>query len=219
MFIDSQGVRKYLTVILALVLAVLVNHVAMAKQWAFDVYLNQNKIGSHIFDLSDTFQLNSTADFKVKVFFINAYQYQHVALEQWQGDCLSSLEARTTENKITTVVSGRLTQDFFTVDVGKAKQKLPACSMSFAYWNRKIVEQEKLLNPQNAEWLDTKFTDLGAQIIEVKGEKLLATHYKLLASAEGKTKLKIELWYGAKNEWLALKSTTPEGYVIEYKLR
>ena len=212
-------VPKYLTLTMAFVLAVFVNNVAMAKQWAFDVYLNQNKIGSHTFDLSDTFQLTSTADFKVKVFFINAYQYQHTALEQWQGDCLSSLEARTIENKVTTVVNGKLTQDFFMVDAGKAKQKLPACSMTFAYWNRKIIGQEKLLNPQNAEWLDTKFTDLGTQIIVVKGEKVAATHYKLFASAEGKSKLKIELWYGVQNDWLALKSTTPEGYVIEYKLR
>ena len=215
----SKIARKYLTVNLALILAMVFNHAAMAKQWAFDVYLNQTKIGSHTFDLSDTFQLTSTADFKVKVFFINAYQYQHTALEQWQGDCLSSLEARTVENKVTTVVNGKLTQDFFMVDAGKAKQKLPACSMTFAYWNREIIGQEKLLNPQNAEWLDTKFTDLGSQIIVVKGEKVAATHYKLLASAEGKNKLKIELWYGAQNEWLALKSTTPEGYVIEYKLR
>jgi hypothetical protein len=212
-------VPKYLTVTLAFVLAVFVNNAAMAKQWAFDVYLNQSKIGSHTFDLSDTFQLTSTADFKVKVFFINAYQYQHTALEQWQGDCLSSLEAHTIENKVTTLVSGILTQDVFMVDAGKAKQKLPACSMTFAYWNRKIIGQEKLLNPQNAEWLDTKFTDLGTQTIVVKGEKVAATHYKLLASAEGKSKLKIELWYGAQNDWLALKSTTPEGYVIEYKLR
>ena len=212
-------VPKYLTLTMAFVLAVFVNNAAMAKQWAFDVYLNQSKIGSHTFDLSDTFQLTSTADFKVKVFFINAYQYQHTALEQWQGDCLSSLEAHTIENKVTTLVSGILTQDVFMVDAGKAKQKLPACSMTFAYWNRKIIGQGKLLNPQNAEWLDTKFTDLGTQIIVVKGEKVAATHYKLLASAEGKSKLKIELWYGAQNDWLALKSTTPEGYVIEYKLR
>jgi hypothetical protein len=91
--------------------------------------------------------------------------------------------------------------------------------MTFAYWNPKIVEQTKLLNPQNAEYLDTKFKKLGSEQIEVKGKKIVATHYQLDGSLAGKPKLNIELWYNAANEWVALQSTTPEGYKIIYKLR
>ena len=91
--------------------------------------------------------------------------------------------------------------------------------MTFAYWNPKIIAQSKLLNPQNGEWLDTKFTHLGSETIDVKNKKIEANHYKLDGSLNGKSKLKIELWYSANNEWLALKSITPEGYTINYKLR
>ncbi|MDI1300199.1 MAG: DUF6134 family protein [Methylotenera sp.] len=190
-----------------------------AKEWSFDVYLDKNKIGQHEFKLSDSNELTSTAKFNVKVLFINAYQYDHQAVEQWQGDCLSSLESHTVENKVETNIKAKLSGQDFTVDDGKVKQKLPACSMTFAYWNPKIIQQTKLLNPQNGEWLDTKFTHLGTETIEVKNKKVEANHYKLDGSLKGKSKLKIELWYSSNNEWLALKSITPEGYTINYKLR
>lgn len=192
---------------------------AVAKEWAFDVYLDKSKIGQHTFNLNEANELTSKAKFNVKVLFIQAYQYDHKAVEKWNADCLTSLEAHTVENKLTSDVKGKLSDSAFIVDDGKNKQKLPNCSMTFAYWNPKIIEQSKLLNPQNAEWLDTKFTKIGMETIDVKGKKIDAMHYKLDGSLDGKNKLKIELWYTADNDWVALKSVTPAGYTINYKLR
>ena len=190
-----------------------------AKELTFDVYLDKNKIGKHEFKLTESDELTSNAKFNVKVLFINAYQYDHKAVEQWQGGCLSSLESHTLENKVETNIKAKLSGQEFRVDDGKVEQKLPACIMTFAYWNPKIIQQAKLLNPQNGEWLDTKFTNLGIETIDVKNKKVEASHYKLDGSLNGKSKLKIELWYSVNNEWLALKSITPEGYTINYKLR
>jgi hypothetical protein len=50
--------------------------------------------------------------------------------------------------------------------------------------------------------------------IDVRGKKVQAERYRLEA-----TKMKIDLWYGKAQEWLALQSTTPEGYLINYKLK
>jgi hypothetical protein len=202
-----------------LLISVLTSSNAVAKEWAFDVYLDKSKIGLHTFNLSEANELTSKAKFNVKVLFIQAYQYDHKAVEKWNSDCLTSLEAHTVENKVTTDVKGKLNDSNFVVDDGKNKQKLPNCSMTFAYWNPKILEQTKLLNPQNAEWLDTKFTKIGMETIDVKGKKIDAMHYKLDGSLDGKNKLRIELWYTADNDWVALKSITPEGYTINYKLR
>jgi hypothetical protein len=91
--------------------------------------------------------------------------------------------------------------------------------MTFAYWNPKIVEQKQLLNPQNAEYLDTVITKLGTVTIDVKGSQTETTHYKITGTLKGTKKLNIELWYNQNNEWVALKSVTPEGYNIVYKLK
>ena len=198
-------------------LLTLLSSVAMAQEWAFDVFLDKNKIGKHSFTLINN-TLTSKAKFNVKVLFINAYQYNHTAVEQWQGDCLSGLEAHTVENKVTTDVRGAKNATGFEVGDGKTKQTLPACSMTFAYWNPKILEQKQLLNPQNAEYLYTTVEKLANETITVKGKPAETTHYKLKGALDGKNKLNIELWYNLSNEWVALKSTTPEGYNINYKL-
>lgn len=194
------------------------NQTAFAKDWAFDVYLDKNKIGQHSFHLSEDNELTSKAKFNVKVLFINAYHYDHSALEKWQGDCLTNIKSHTVENKVTTDIKGRLTDAGFIVENGNEKQNLLACSMTFAYWNPKILTQDKLLNPQNAEWLTVKTIKVGKEIIESKGQNIEASHFKLDGSLNGLNKLKIELWYNANNEWVALKSITPEGYIITYKL-
>lgn len=204
----------------AAVLGLMVSNAAFAKEWNFDVYLDKTRIGQHTFKLSAANELVSQAKFNVKVLFINAYQYNHTAVEQWKDGCLEQLEASTLENDISTKVKGAADSDGFVVDDGKQKQVLPGCAMTFAYWSQKMLQQTKLLNPQNAEWLDTKIVKTGSEILDVKGKKVEALRYKLDASLAGKPKLNIELWYRADNhDWVALKSITPEGYVINYKLR
>ena len=189
----------------------------MAQEWAFDVYLDKSKIGKHTFTYANNL-LTSRAKFNVKVLFINAYKYDHTSKERWQDDCLEGIEVNTTEDKLTTKVNGKKTSIGFEVSDGKSNQTLPACTMTFAYWNPKILSQNKLLNPQNAEYLDTHFEKQADESIMVKGKPTDTTHYKLTGSLNGKNKLNIELWYNQKNEWVALKSITPEGYNIIYKL-
>ncbi len=192
-----------------------------AKDWSFEVWLDKQKIGTHTFSLNNN-QLQSRADFNVKVLFINAYRYTHQADETWQGTCLASLKAHTEENKAVTDVSGQLQDKQFVVDKqnGKngEKQTLPACTMTFAYWNPEILKQARLLNPQNAEYLDVTVTDEGAKTIMVKGQSLQTRQYRLNGRLNGKDKLKITLWYDQQQAWVALESITPEGYKIVYKL-
>jgi hypothetical protein len=120
----------------------------MAQEWAFDVYLDKSKIGKHTFALDQNNLLTSRAKFNVKVLFINAYKYDHTSKERWQADCLEDIEVNTIEDKVNTKVSGKKTSNGFEVSDGKTNQKLPACTMTFAYWNPKILTQTKLLNPQ-----------------------------------------------------------------------
>ncbi|MDO9232331.1 MAG: DUF6134 family protein [Methylotenera sp.] len=203
-----------------LILAVMTPNIGYAKEWNFDVYLDKTRIGQHTFRLSETNELVSQAKFNVKILFINAYQYKHDAVEQWKEGCLKRLDSSTLENDVMTKVSGKSGEGQFVVDDGKAKQVLPNCPMTFAYWNQNIVKQTKLLNPQNAEWLDTRIVELGRETLDVKGNQVEALRYKLNASLAGKAKLNIDLWYRVDNqEWVALKSITPEGYTINYKLR
>lgn len=189
-----------------------------AKDWAFDVYLDKQKIGTHTFSLSEN-QLLSQANFKVKVLFINAYDYQHTAQETWQDNCLTKLKAHTVENKVVMDVTAERKARAFEVNYNQSTQTLPECTMTFAYWNPKILTQKQLLNPQNAEYLETRIETQGKQTIMVRGRTVETTQYTIVGALNGKNKLNITLWYDQNNDWVALKSVTPEGYEINYKIK
>lgn len=190
---------------------------AQASEWPFTAYLDGKEIGQHRFALKTTdegLKLVSEADFKVKLLFINAYSYQHRASEFWQGDCLQRLEARTEENRDISLVNGERKADRFEVQGPKGELQLPGCAMTFAYWNPKMLQQDRLLNPQTGEWLDVVIRRMGRETIEVRGQQQAALRYRLTAP-----KMQIDLWYSEDYRWLALESKTPEGYLISYKLR
>ena len=198
-----------------------------AETWAFDVYLDKSKMGQHAFTLTEKNgmqELVSKAKFNVKVLFVNAYSYDHTAKEIWIKDanksCLSSIEAKTIENKVNTNLSGKLDGKNFVVNVGdKDKQSLAQCVSTFAYWNPEVVKQSELLNPQNGVFQKTYFENLGSENILVKGKPTDTTHYRLLSAPGSKIKLDIDLWYANNKDWVALKSVTPEGYTVHYKLK
>ena len=191
---------------------------ATAKTWDFDVYLDKQKIGTHRFDYENG-TLNSRADFNVKLLWVSAYRYQHQATEQWQGECLSKLSAQTQENKVKTLVDGQLQAQQFEINVNNKPLSLPACVMTFAYWNPNLRKQSKLLNPQNAEYLDVSVTSQGSSTLKVRGQNTPTQVYLLKGRFEGKEKLNIRLWYDEQDTWVGLESTTPEGYIINYKLK
>lgn len=189
----------------------------MAQEWNFNVTLDGKEIGSHRFALEshgDQKTLKSEARFNVKILFINAYRYHHLADEVWQGDCLQNLNAITEENGTETKIKGKQDTGLFVLEGTKGTENLSACTMTFAYWNPKILEQKKLLNPQTGDYLDAKISLVGTETINVHGNSVQAKHHKIDTS-----KFKIDLWYSPEGDWLALQSTTPEGRKVYYTLK
>ena len=197
---------------------------AETKDWAFDVYLDNKLIGFHSFKLSNN-NLLSDAKFKVNFLFLTAYEYQHTSNEQWNDDCLTSLDATTKENKTLSKVKAYLDNgNFFVngnVDKNEKNRSLTGCVMSFAYWNPKILTQTKLLNPQNGEYLDVSFKQESDKKIDFRGEiknvKAFHLYGNSSESLPDKPKIDILIWYDNNNDWLGLRSITPEGFTISYK--
>ena len=189
---------------------------AEAKSWEFDVSMDGKAIGTHTFSLEpqDGKQLlKSDAKFNVKFLGVTVFRYHHTAEEAWANDCLQKLDAKTEENSKVTLVNGLQDTQLFKVAAQKPLQISSECVMTFAYWNPKILQQKKLLNPQTGDYLATNISTLGKQTISVRGQPVSAEHYKI-----DTTKFKIDIWYSAEGDWLALQSLTPDGR-IDYALR
>lgn len=188
-----------------------------AREWHFDVSLDGRVIGEHRFRLrqdGEARELTSEASFRVRLLFFDAYRYEHRAHEQWEGDCLRRLDARTDANGTRTVVSGERTSVGFVLEVGDAAEAaLDNCVQTFAYWNPSILDARRLLNPQTGEYQSVKVLEMGRERI---GEQL-ATRYRLIGG--GGSPLEIDLWYTPALEWLALESKTAEGRRLRYSRR
>jgi hypothetical protein len=184
--------------------------------WKFKVLLDGKEIGRHDFVLRDAGterELVSTAEFKVKFLFINAYSYDHRATERWRGDCLKSLTARTDDNGDIETLHAELTGEGFAVKATSRQAIHGGCVRSFAYWNPQILTDGYLLNAQTGEYAPVKMTSLGEETILVRGRPTTTQRYRL--SGPG---IAIELWYAGDRDWVALESKVANGRLLRYEI-
>ena len=124
----------------------------------FAVFLDGQPVGSPRFEVREEAgprRVTSRAQFDVKVLGIPFYRYRHEATEQWRGDCLTNLEARTDDGGERSSVS-------------LAPQ---GCQMSFAYWNPRMLEQTALINAQTGKLEPVAVSSLGEGRYRVAGPK------------------------------------------------
>lgn len=199
-----------------LVFASVTHAAANAKSWDFSVLLDGDEIGYHRFeltDLGDERRVTSKAKFDVRFLFVNAFRYRHNTTEVWSDGCLRKIDSSTEANRKRLSVKGASNGDAFVVDNGSEQNALAECVMTFAYWDPEFLQQPRLLNSQSGEYLDVEVEKLGNDSIEVRGETVPATAYRLTAK-----KMELTVWYSDDDEWLALESVAKGGRIIRYEL-
>lgn len=187
------------------------------QEWRFRVLLDEREVGDHVFRVEERGgerRVTSDARFTVKFLFIDAYSYIHQARERWQGDCLTAIEARTDDNGRQLAVRGTRTAGRFEVAADKARAELPACVMSFAYWNPAMLRQARLLNAQTGEFVAVRVEPLGQEALTVRGQPVAAQRYALHAPD-----FRIDVWYAADRDWVQLESRTEGGRLLRYLIQ
>ena len=69
------------------------------------------------------------------------------------------------------------------------------------------------MNTQNGEYLDVDISAPVAESLTVRGEQQPSYRYRLEAG-----ELRLDLWYSANDEWLALESEVRGGRKLRYEL-
>jgi hypothetical protein len=190
---------------------------ASTEEWRFRVFLDDAEIGYHRFSLlgdGPERQLDSEARYNVKFLYITVYRYAHDSRERWQGNCLKQVEANTQDNGKTLAVRGTQDGDRFVVTNTRGQANLPACVMTFAYWNPDLLGQSRLLNVQTGEYMDVQVRVLGEETLTVRGTVQRALRYALETRD-----FRIDLWYSPNKEWLALESNTEGGRKLRYQIQ
>ena len=186
-----------------------------ANAWRFRVYLDDKEIGYHNFFLAGEGphrQLRSEARFEYRLLFVKLFDYEHENLETWSGNCLQSIRSRTDSNGDLYAVSGRRAADAFRVVAGESAEALPDCIMTFAYWNPEFLDQQRLLNSQDGQFVDVRVSPPVRDLRIVNGEPVPANRYRLEAGD-----LLLDLWYTDNDRWLALESEVTGGRILRYE--
>ena len=145
------------------------------------------------------------------------FSYEHDSKETWNENCLKSIVSKTNDDGDLFNVEGDKDNNKFEVSSNGIEKILPECIMTFAYWNPKILLQKKLMNSQDAEWLDVAIKDIGSEIKKVRGQEISTQHYTIQANKDGEEVFIIDVWYDDNTSLVGLKSPTPIGDLI-YKL-
>jgi hypothetical protein len=189
---------------------------AEEREWRFRVFLDDKEIGTHDYHLrlnENELRVLSQANFEYKLLFVKLFEYQHKNIETWTGDCLTGIESRTDANGELFAVRGTMDNGRFLLNGASGQEELPACNMTFAYWNPSFLRQDRLINVQNGEVLDVWVSEPVSDEIEVRGVTQSAVRYRLEAGD-----MNIELWYSESHEWLALETDARGGRRLRYVL-
>ena len=192
-----------------------ISNFAYAEVWKFDAVLNDKVIGQHTFIYGDE-KTVSDANFKFEYLFMD-FIYQHQSSETWQGNCLKTISSRTDDDGDMYDVSGYMEAYQFMVTTNNKTSELPLCVMTFAYGNPKILEQKKLMNSQNGEYLDVEIKFLREEKHMVKGKEVFTSLWQIEAKGDDGDLL-VHLWYDKNMNWVSLKSQTPIGD-MQYNLK
>ena len=192
-----------------------ISNFAYAEVWEFDAVLNDKVIGQHTF-IYEGEKTVSDANFKFEYLFMD-FIYQHKSSETWQGNCLKTISSRTDDDGDMYDVSGYMEAYQFMVTTNNKTSELPLCVMTFAYGNPKILDQKKLMNSQNGEYLDVDIQFLREENHMVKGKDILTDLWQIKAKGDDGDLL-VHLWYDKNMNWVSLKSQTPIGD-MQYKLK
>lgn len=182
--------------------------------WNFQVYLDDNPIGSHAFakyGKGSNYEMRIKADFEVKFLLFFSYTYMHSNREQWREGCLLSIESKTDDNGDLYEVVGSRDIDVFEVVANQQTRQLPACITTFSYWDPGFLTQTALLNSQTGEYMPVKITGPVADQRSDRGKTVDAQRYRIEGEA-----VDIRLWYSQAGDWLALESVLESKRTLRY---
>lgn len=203
--------------IIALALSIaLPSPASTGGDWNFRVTLDGREIGSHRYTLEPGGQgavLRSRADFDVRFLFVTAYRYDHEAVERWQDGCLRTLDSRTDSNGEVVAVNAVAGTGGLAVARPEGRDVHPGCIRSFAYWDRQLLESDRLLNSQTGELVPVQVTPQGQERLRVRGDERDASRYRISGP-----NLQIDVWY-ADGDWVGLEALTDGGRRLRYELQ
>ena len=154
----------------------------------FAVSLDDKPIGVHRFRIADDGAMrvvDSEATFDVRILRVPVYRYRHSNTETWRNGCLKRIDSETDANGTPYRVDLSKTAAGYTiVTSSETRVHEVGCMMSFAYWDQRFLQQQRLLNTQTGELIRVEVQSLGESQREIANRTLSVKGFRILAEPE-----------------------------------
>lgn len=188
------------------------------EELRFRVLLDDDEIGFHSFRVANEGNrqiVDISADFTVTFLAIPVYSYEHRNREVYSKGCLDQIASSTDDNGDRFAVNGTSEGGVFSLTTHAAQRQIEApCVMSFAYWNADFLNQSRLLNAQNGEYLPVSVDYKGMETLQIDEQTVPAKRYSV---RNPEKEIDITVWYSEDaGKWLSLESRVSDGKIIRY---
>ena len=201
-------------------------HYAEIKYLEYDLYRNNELIGSHkyIFNRTgDILSVKSTVNFKITKLGIDLYKYFAESTENYEKNSFKSFNSTTIQNKKNKFVNISLDpeKNILKIDGSSYKGDADIKFMVGTWWNHEIVKAKAQISAISGRIIQQKVQFLGKKQIDINGKNYEALHFKFLSSDEtlpDNKKLNTDIWYDAKSLiWLKAQFIKQGNW--EYRLK
>ena len=196
------------------------NFTPAAKQSLnFTVYRDEAPIGYHKFDFrprGDKLEVEIDVDLEIKLLFVTACKFTHVAFEVWENGRLLQMESETDDDGDSYKLKLQRLGDGMLVEVNGERKLAPGDILPSNLWNRAILTEDKILHPIVGRVLPLKVMPLGMRDIEIGiGKSILAEGFRI----DGGGEFQRELWYSPDGRLVEVGFDAPkDGSRILYRL-
>ena len=148
----------------------------------FDITRDGNKIGTDIIEVEkngDTTTVKSNTHISVMVMFVEAYRFEHKAVETWNAGQFVSFSSHTNDNGKKHNVTAMVVGDKFDLTADGKLQELPQIVFPASLWNNDFIGQTQLFDTATGKILSINVKDMGVEPIVQHGTTIQAEHYKM----------------------------------------
>ena len=173
---------------------------AYGPRTEYSITRKGRNIGSHVLSFSvsgSELQVSIESSIKVRILGIPVYSLIYRASEVWKENQLGSAMAQTIENGKSNTVNF---------------ERNGSNSADFAsnHWHPGVLVSDKVFNTLTGETDDVTITPIGAETIEINGQKVDSFRYRYSYEQP------VDSWYDSRGLWLKLQFSGEDGSVVRY---
>jgi len=202
-----------------------VSHYKNIKSLKYGLFLNNQLIGTHIFNFSkannDVLMVKSEGFFKVEKFGVTIMNYQNESQEYYKSDRLIKFRSKTKQNDKEKYVNIDMKDTKVAIIDGSSfKGEIDNNFIIGSWWNHEIIKNSKQISPISGRVINQKVDFLGKKKILVNEKQYNALSFHFISDNNkplNKKKLNMKVWYDAKT-LLWIKASYEKLGTWEYRL-